>query len=153
MLIAIPSQSPSPLQDSIKINPGVEDLNGLAKIAGVDFLLQSDGDMVFSSGGDIMLARGLTNIVQAAQLKMQTKLGSLLQHPDFGNPIDVGMSTADVSVNDVATAFDNMFKQDARFKGINMLNLVKSGPGIEARMLVSLANSASNFALSTQLPL
>ena len=152
MLVAIPSQSAAQLPNNLKMSPGVEDLNGLAAIADVDFMLQSDGDVVFSSAGDVRLAYGLTNLTQAAILKLKTKQGSLLQHPEFGNPIDVGMSTADITVQDVAEAFDNVFKSDPRFTGIVATKLAKIGPAIEATLMVQVADAGNTFAISTELP-
>lgn len=87
MLIAIPSTT-TPIQDSVfKITPELSDLDKLARIAKIDLLLDTQGDLILSGGGDIKLAVGLANITQAAMMKLKTKTNQLLQAPEYGNPV------------------------------------------------------------------
>jgi hypothetical protein len=54
------------------------------KRAKVDLAINDDGDLTFTTNGDIKLSYGLDNAIQAIKLKIITELGSLRYHPTFG---------------------------------------------------------------------
>lgn len=54
------------------------------KRAKIDLALGPNGDLIFTTNGDVKLSYGLDNAIQAVKLKMITELGSLRYHPTFG---------------------------------------------------------------------
>lgn len=152
MLIAIPSSS-APRQDSVfKITPELDDLNKLARIAKIDLMLDSQGDIILTGGGDVRLAVGLTNIIQAATLKIRTKTNTLLQAPEFGNPAEAGVNTSEASAQDVADSLNDSFVDDPRFDGLVSVQVSKSGPAIVVDSLVNIANTDINLPISAEVP-
>lgn len=152
-LIAIPSQTSVPDNARVKIGPDVTDLNGIAHIAKTDFLIRSDGDIVITSGGDIMLANGLTNMIQAAKMKLLTKVGSMIQHPNFGNPVQPGASAADINAAEVLSQLNRLFAQDSRFSGVLAGKVQLNGPALTVDLLLGVAGSNSNLPIKAELPL
>lgn len=152
MLIAIPSTT-APKQDSIfKISPELDDLDKLARIAKIDLLLDSQGDVILTGGGDIRLAVGLANITQAAVLKVRTGTNTLLQDPTYGNPANAGMNTSDASAKDVADSLNKSFSDDPRFNGLVSVEVSKTGPAIVVNSLVNIANTDISLPISAELP-
>jgi hypothetical protein len=152
MLIAIPSTS-APRQGSVfKITPELDDLNKLARIAKIDIMLDTQGDIILTGGGDVKLAAGLTNIIQAATLKIRTKTNTLLQAPEFGNPADAGVNTSEASAQDVADALNDSFSGDPRFNGLISVQVSKKGPVIMIDSLVNIANTDINLPISAEVP-
>lgn len=58
--------------------------------------LGEDGDLVFTSNGDVKLSYGLDNAIQAIKLKIITELGSLRYHPNYGLINVVGNKNSDI---------------------------------------------------------
>lgn len=54
------------------------------KNAGVDLLIGSDGDLQFAPSGDLKLAYGVENAMQALKILLSTSQGSLSRYPDYG---------------------------------------------------------------------
>jgi hypothetical protein len=151
MLIAIPSDQPVSVPGKIKTSVGIEDLNGLAQLAKVDLMLDSTGDIVMGPD-DVKLSVGLTNLVQAANLKLQTAVGSLLQHPTYGNPVQAGSPTSEVDTSAALNAIRQAFGQDPRFSGIQAAEIKKNGPAVEIKILVGVSNTDINLPLSARVP-
>lgn len=153
-LIAIPSLSPvSPAVGSTKGLPGVQDLSGLVALAQVDFLLDSSGDLIISSSGDIALAIGLANLTQVALMILKTPIGSIVSDPTFGNPIQPGVNTADINPTDAIAQLDKTFASDPRFSGVLAANINKTGPAVSIQIALKIAGSGKVLPISTQLPL
>lgn len=151
MLIAIPSDQPTQIEGRIKVGVDVNDINGLAEIAKTDFLLDSQGDIIFGKD-DVKLAVGLPNLIQAAILKVRTAFGSMLQHPTYGNPVQAGDSTANMDVQTTLTQLTSLFNADPRFSGVQAATIKKNGPSVEISILVGIAGTDINLPLSVQLP-
>lgn len=151
-LIAIPSNQPVNVPGKIQLTPGTEDLTFLGVIAQTDFLLQSDGQLVLSSGGDVQLAQGMTNLVQAASIRLNTPLGSVVQWPTYGNPANAGDSVATVNAQNALSNLSKQFQQDPRFTGILAGRFQIDGPATVMQILLGVSNSQINLPLSTQLP-
>lgn len=151
MLIAIPSSMPSNFSN-IKTSPEISQLNGLARMAKIDMLLDSTGDMIILGGGDVKLAYGMTNIIQAAMLKLKTKAGTMIQHSSFGNNLSAGTPSAEVDVAAVIQDLDSSFRDDPRFSGIMGAEVKKEGPALTLSVLVGLASSDVVLPISAQIP-
>ena len=152
MLIAIPSDAPVSTAGAAKPLPGYSDLNGLAKIAQVDFLLNSSGDLVLSSSGDVSLAIGLANLIQVAKMILLTPIGSIATDPTFGNTVSAGLSTADLTATDIMTQLDAMFAQDPRYAGVLAANVIVNGPAVSITVVAKIANTNLILPLTTELP-
>lgn len=152
-LIAIPSQQDPTISGRIRLGAQIEDLNGIARTAKTDFLLNSDGDIVFTSGGDVKTASGLTNLIQAALIKLRTKTGYLIQHPEFGAGIEPGTSSSEIDVNLIFQAIKASFDEDERFSGILSTSIEKTGNAVNIKLLLGVAGSESLLPLETSIPI
>jgi phage baseplate assembly protein W len=150
-LIAIPSTQPVNVPGKVQLTPGQQDLNALGVIAKVDFLLQSDGQLVLNSTGDVQLAQGMTNLVQAANIRLNTPQGSVLQWPTYGNPIQVGASIAEINVQDALRNLSKQFQQDPRFVGILAGRVHLNGPASVIDILLGVSGTQLNLPITTQL--
>jgi hypothetical protein len=95
----------------------------LVRFAKVDLLLTQDGDLSLSSDGFANLAFGANNLVQAARLKLVSTLSSVLGHPEYGNPFEVGEVTANITPSKVKEQLNSAFESDPRFLGIDQFRL------------------------------
>lgn len=152
MLIAIPSDAPPAFDTTFKTSPEVDELDSIVRIAKVDFLLDSSGDVILTGGGDIRLAYGLTNLIQAAIMKVRTKTNQLLDKPYFGNPVDAGVNTADASAQDILQSITTSFQADPRFSGIIAGEVQKTGPATNVSILVGVKNMQLTLPVMAQLP-
>ena len=115
-----------------------DDLTGLSKI---DWLLTEDGDLATDATGDIRLANGMTNIIQAIRQKIVTKKSSLLRHPEYGLGITPGTSHADISSKELFKDISNMIASDPRFSTIEKLVINIKGPVLSIRLDIRLAGN------------
>jgi hypothetical protein len=149
--IYIPSPNPSTVpQDNTPSIPYLTDSPDLLNFSKIDWLLTSTGDLAASEDGFINLATGANNLVQAARLKFITSLTSLLLHPNYGNPVDVGDVTS-TNIADVKAQLDNMFAKDPRFGSINTLNFDINAPVAQISMNVSTTFNGATLPLSFNL--
>jgi hypothetical protein len=152
MLLAIPSSVPATYQTSFKTSPEIDQLNSLYQMAKVDFMLDPTGDIIITGGGDIQLAYGLTNLIQAAVMKIQSEPHSMLQLPTFGNPVEAGVNTADMQASDILNALNAAFLNDPRFTGIVAGEVSKAGPEVSVSIMVGLQNTNVTLPIQAQLP-
>lgn len=127
-MIYIPSDRPSTVDTRTKSVPGVNDLDHLLNVGGIDMLLTPNGDLAITPDGDCRLAFGMSNIVQYATIAFSTPRGSLLQHPDFGLDVQPGQSVADLTAKEVLTAVKTMFAGDPTFTGVTSASVNRNGP-------------------------
>jgi hypothetical protein len=152
MLIAIPSDAPPKFDTTFKTSPEVNELNGLARIAKIDFLLDANGDLIFTGGGDIRLAYGMTNLIQAALLKLKTSTGQILNLPNYGNPAEVGANTAEVDAEEILRAINTSFDSDPRFSGILAGEVQKNGGTLSVSILVGVQNTQVTLPIMAAIP-
>lgn len=151
-LIAVPSPDAPNSNFRITLGPGVNDLGGIAQIAQTDFLINSEGDWVITSGGDLQRAFGYTNLVQAARIKLLTTQGSMLQRPSFGNPAQPGISVADLNLKETIKDLNEMFLSDPRFSGILASRAVLQGPAVFFDLLIGVSGVNINLPITTVIP-
>ena len=148
MLIAIPSETRTQFTEMFKTSPELSELNSLAKIAKMDILINSEGDLVLSGGGDLTLAVGMTNMTQAAMLILKTGTETLLQIPDYGNPARLGESLANVDAKDTLDSISNAFKNDPRFSGLAAGEVKVNGGAVEINAIAQVSDSNLNLPLN-----
>jgi hypothetical protein len=148
-LIYIPSdQDPIENDYLTKDIPTIDTLDPMVMAGGVDLLLDSNKDLIFTEDGDSRLASGLTNIVQNIEIAFSVRQGKLLLHRGFGLPLAVGDSTADVSVGSVVSAVKKMFSNDPTFSKVGQISVKKNGPSLSINASAVVAGSKSFLPLS-----
>jgi hypothetical protein len=152
-MIAIPSESDVTVPATLKITPTPDDLDAITLVALIDLQLSSSGDLVINSSGELGLASGVANIVQAARIKLLTRLGSIVSDPNFGNPLGVGIPVGDIRADQVLSILSGIFKDDERFGDILAGSVAIRGPGAQVQMLVHIQGTSVNLPLVAELPL
>ncbi len=119
--------------------PGIDYFDNLVMAGGIDLLLSQNGELVLTPDGGPRYAAGLTNIIQKVQIALNIKRGESLRHPEFGFPISVGDSWADVDVQSIATQIKQMFAGDKTFTSVEDVSVVANGPGATISFSVRVA--------------
>lgn len=150
-VIFIPSDLQSSSYDQISIPASVAnvDLVGLSK---VDWLLDPSGDLATTNTGDFRLAAGITNLVQALNIKFGTQLGTALTDPTFGLGVKAGRSVADITAPDIYKQIVKMVTADKRFSSVDGLQVTLNGPSLGINLLVQLAGIKGVFPIAFSLP-
>jgi hypothetical protein len=93
--------------------------------AGVDLLLGSGGDLILTPYGDIQLAYGIENAMQAVKILMSTVAGDLSRHPEYGIVNVVGQTNANPGViQQVLTeSIARQILSDTRFSRLDHLTV------------------------------
>jgi hypothetical protein len=133
-LIYIPSDIVVEDNSELAKIPGINAFDSLLEVGGVDMLLTSDNDLAVTNDGDCRLAYGMSALVQRAKIALGTPRGTLMRHPNFGLPITIGQSIADLDVNGLADACKNLFTADPAFDGVSTLALKVQGPVVSINL-------------------
>jgi len=120
-------------------------LTGFSK---VDWLIDDYGDVVVNSFGEMALANGTTNLVQALKMKIMTQKGSLLSNPDFGLGLTPGVSVSEVDIENVLIDLRDMVLQDPRFSDIENIELNVLPPTVSISINAVLANGKGIFPIN-----
>jgi hypothetical protein len=147
-IIYIPSGVEVVNDPETKAVPGVNTFDSLLDRGGIDLLLTPDGDLAITQDGDCRLAYGLTNIVQTVKLALTTPRGSLLQHPEYGIGLPVGINTADVDVNEILKNAKEHFSRDPMFSGVRSAFAEKKGPVLRITLEVGIAGTSQFLPIS-----
>lgn len=148
--IYIPSDLPVPNDPNIIPPPSTsgDPLTGLSK---VDWLLTDSGDVAVNNYGDFRYASGMTNLIQAIKIKIGTKKGTVITHPEFGLGIKVGMMNSEFTVQDLYNSLTRLIEEDPRFQGLDSLQIALNGPTLSMNMAVSLAGQSGVFPVNYDL--
>jgi hypothetical protein len=145
-VIYIPSDQVATV--STPFAPTAADLTRLLQAGDVDGLLTESGDIAIQPNGEWPFVFGLASIIQWTRVALSTPLGSMVLHPDFGFPLAVGQSLADVSAADVLKGLQSMFRSGPSFTGVRSAAVDIAGPaarvsfelavrGLDARIPIS----------------
>ena len=149
--IYIPSQD-DPADDlNTRQIPGIDVFDPLIEVAGIDLLLTSGLDLAITPDGDNPFAAGLTNIVQTVKIAFATPKGTLPRHAGFGFPLKPGMSTADISANDLLTVSKNMFQGDPSFAGVRGASVMKNGGSVSIAISMALRGVSNVIPITLNL--
>lgn len=152
MSLYIPSQDESQYEDfQVKPIQGVDYFDNLVRVGGISLLLDSNNDIIFTKDGRTQLAVGLTNIVQKTRIALSTPQGSLLQHPKYGLPVQIGESTADVSANNVLKSIQEMFGKDPSFSGVTSAAVSKNGGTTFITVNVGIAGTSQVVPITAEI--
>jgi hypothetical protein len=151
MLIYIPSdREPKDPDFTFKSIPGIAEYDSFIAVGGIDLLLTPANDLIITPDGDSRWAVGLTNIIQKVRLALSVVQGTLSRHPDFGLPIEVGMSLADLSASQIVRATENMFAGDPTFTGIKAAHINVTGPLAALSIAVEVAGTDQIIPITAQ---
>lgn len=124
--------------------------DGVDKRQKVDLNLGDNGDLNFSSTGDLQLSYGISNAIQSLKLKMMVEAGELRRHPDFGLDPVIGLSNSDIVLikKTLTDSINTMIRADERFAGIDSLDIeygrttqVNAASAFSVNLIVRLAGS------------
>jgi len=138
--IFIPSNEASPNDIRAKSVP-VADQDALTGLSKIDWLQQENGDVAIDSMGDVRLAFGMTNLIQALKMKFAVSAGKLLKNPKYGNGVQVGSSTADLQLSELYKQVRATVLADARFGDVNKLEILLDGPTLTFNLSVTIAQN------------
>lgn len=121
--VLIPSQEPLPDDRNDEVPWFLAKSAEDEKRAKVDLAINEDGDLTFTTNGDIKLSYGLDNAIQAIKLKIVTELGSLRYHPTFGLVNVIGNKNSDIDqLRDLITqSILTQIESDGRFDRVEDL--------------------------------
>lgn len=110
------------------------------KKAGIDLNLNEDGDISFTSFGDIQLSYGMDNAVQAIKILLSTEAGNLPKHNNYGINYPVGNKNLSVSQikSEIATSISSQVLNDARFSRLDYLKVESISSGSQSGYMVKL---------------
>lgn len=116
-VLYIPSDQPSQLENSI-YSPSLADLQRMLQVGDVDGMLTEQGDIDFQPDGEWPFVYGLQNIIQWARTACSTPRGSMVLHPSWGFPVEVGQIISDTSADDILKALQMMFDNGPAFVAV-----------------------------------
>jgi hypothetical protein len=97
---------------------------------GADIRIDSNGNIIISEGGDLALVYGLTNLVQAINIRMQTSPGSLIRQTAYGLLSTPGDAGTEAALSYVRTAFRSSLIADTRIRNATNIQVVFSGGSV-----------------------
>jgi hypothetical protein len=123
-------------------------LTGLSKI---DWMIDDYGDVVVNSFGEMALANGTNNLIQALKMKIMTQKGTLLSDPEYGLGLAPGLSVSEVDIENILTDLRDMVLQDPRFSDIENIELNILPPTVSISINAVLANGRGIFPINFSL--
>jgi hypothetical protein len=147
-LIYIPSNAaPLNIPDRLKPIPMfAPDSDPLISMAKIDIALDTNGDIILDSIGELKLAAGLNNILQSLRIKFSTPIGSLNRHSSFGFGIQPGTPVSEINFNNFRQIVSSTILSDNRFKEILAVDFVYNNSTLKISGVVSL-NGVENGVL------
>lgn len=125
-------------------------MTGLSKI---DWLMSDSGDVVLNSFGEVALANGLNNLVQAMKMKINTAKGEIMSDPSFGLGLQPGINVTDANIENILQDLTDMVTQDSRFEGVDNIELNVLPPEISLSITARLANGRGIFPINFTVPM
>lgn len=142
--VLIPSQEPLPDDRNDEVPWFLAKSAEDEKRAKIDLAIDDNGELTFTTNGDVKLSYGIDNAIQAIKLKIITELGSLRYHPTFGLVNVVGTRNSNIDeVRELLTqSILNQIQSDSRFDRVEDLAIDylvnnQTGQGVGA-MAISL---------------
>jgi hypothetical protein len=126
--------------------------------AKVDLAIDANGELNFTTNGDLNLSYGLDNAIQAIRLKIITELGSLPRHPNFGLVSVIGQKNSNIDAikKTIVNSLTSQIAADNRFDrietlAVNYMSSNKTNTGVAAitiSMTVRLAGGSKVVPIS-----
>lgn len=137
-LIYIPS-SEEPAEDDFITRdiPGVDEFDPMIAIGGVDLLLDSTNDLVFTEDGDCRYAWGMTNLIQIIRVALSINRGTLMRHPNFGFADTVGQSVANLNATAAVDRLRHLLGNDFPDVSIGSVKFQRIGGTSKINMTIT----------------
>jgi hypothetical protein len=121
----------------------------------VDLFTDENGELGINSTGDLMLSYGMANAVQAIKLKLQTEVGELSRHLDFGLIQLQGQKNNDITSIKAALveSINTNMQADDRFERLERLDVQYGSGVINVTMSVRIAGSGQLLPITFSIPL
>ena len=121
---------------------------------GADIALNADGTFApFTGTGDLPLVSGLVNLQQALRTRLNTAVGALPLHPDYGanqqelhGPDLVGQVVVESEIK-------STLLQDPRVQGVKNVSVTINGTTVTYTATITLSGYQSTVAISDQIAL
>lgn len=135
------------LGGSSVIAAGSEDFLDLL---GTDIQLDSSGQVILTTNGDLQLVSGVPNLVQALTLRLNTPVGTHVYDPAYGNQAfdHVGESTSTYFFNLVAALVARAIVADPRIDSVTDVDVSQTGTVLNVDALVRIASASQLLRLS-----
>jgi hypothetical protein len=151
MVIYIPSERTPKEEDfRSKTIPGLDEFDHLIAVGGIDLLLSTNNDLIITPNGDVRWSVGLTNIIQKIRLALSVRQGTLLEHPEYGLPLAVGDSIADIDATSILRAAQDLFHGDPTFVGVKGARIDINGPMAKLGLAVEVAGFSQIIPVSAE---
>ena len=124
------------------------------KQVGIDLAVDTNGDLIFTSGGDLSLSYGLANAIQAANMKFVVERGTLNRHNTYGLTNVIGATNLDDSTikAQLTSSIISAFQADARFSNIHKIHISNitdnNASGLLVQLVVRLAGTGTAIPIS-----
>jgi len=153
-LVWIPSDIEPLDLDSVitKDIPGINAMDPMVSIGGVDLLLGSDMDLILVND-DLRYAVGLANIIQWVKTVLSIEKGELVQHRTIGMPLSIGLSLADFNAQDVVNAIRTQLTQSSMFSRIDKVSVKQNGSAVSIDLSALVAGTTAPLPLSYSMAL
>jgi hypothetical protein len=142
--VLIPSTDPLPDSRRDETPWFLADASDDEKQQKIDLAVDDSGDLILSPNGDLKFSYGLDNAVQGIKFKIQTEVGSLRYHPNYGIVNILGRTNADVETVKalITDSIVTQIESDPRYERVEGLNVAYSNGGastVTVSMAVRLA--------------
>lgn len=104
----------------------------------IDFAVDDAGDLIFSPNGDLKFSYGLDNAIQGIKFKIQTEVGSLRYHPNYGIVNIMGRTNANIQEvkSTISDSIIAQIESDPRYERVEGLNVQYDNKGVGASSVV-----------------
>lgn len=127
--------------------PGVSDLDHMLQVGGIDLLLTTAGDLALTPDGDCRLAYGMQNIIQHVKVALLTPKGTMLQHLNYGFPLQVGTNMTDFTAKQILNTLKNMFNNDPAITNVSAVQVEVIPPVVRISMELQVRGSDAHIPI------
>jgi hypothetical protein len=149
-VIYIPSDQASRLESPYAPSPA--DLQRMLQVGDVDGMLTESGDMAIQPNGEWPFVYGLQSIIQWARTAVSTPKGSMVLHPQWGLPLELGESIADTSAADILKSLQAMFTGGPSFVGVRSAAVNLTPPVAKVSFELAVAGVDALIPITFNLP-
>jgi hypothetical protein len=97
---------------------------------GTDIMLDSQGNIIVSEGGDLAVISGMKNLLQALNIRLNTLAGSMIKQTAFGLVNSVGLPGTAYALNYAVVNFKDTLIQDPRVASVSNVQANTQGDAI-----------------------
>lgn len=119
-ILLMPSMDAPDDEDQSPPTPLSSRLSHAEKVFKIDLLLDEKGDLAIGPSGDLNRSYGYTNAIQALRILVETDLGELNQHRNYGVAAPIGARNADITEDQVIDTIRTAVTSDSRFADANV---------------------------------